>query len=282
MLELRGIKYISTPRPGRRGGGAAIAVRLEKFPLSKLSIKIPRNVEAVWGLLKPKIPSSKIHAIIACSFYSPPNSRSNQALIDHVTTTIHSLINIHANAGIILSGDRNDMSIDSFLSVDPTLSQALKIPTRGANTLDIIASNLRSVYNEPELIPPITPDNPNKGVPSDHSGLIMIPSTSQCLPPKRTKNYRFIRPISESLIPKFKTHLIENPLTFLPNEPVSEMIDKLQYTFNDALKSVFPEKRILCSPDDVPWFTEEFRLMRRQRQRRYARHGKEQQYLQMK
>ena len=39
LLEMRGIKYISTPRPGaQRGGGAAIAVRLEKFNISKLNI----------------------------------------------------------------------------------------------------------------------------------------------------------------------------------------------------------------------------------------------------
>ena len=38
LFEMSGIKYISTPRPGaQRGGGAAIAVRLEKFSISKLS-----------------------------------------------------------------------------------------------------------------------------------------------------------------------------------------------------------------------------------------------------
>ena len=44
MLELRGVKYISTPRPGaQRGGGAA--VRTEKFTISKLNIPIPKSVE---------------------------------------------------------------------------------------------------------------------------------------------------------------------------------------------------------------------------------------------
>ena len=44
LLEIRGIKYISTPRPGaQRGGGAAIAVRLEKFNISKLNIPLPRK-----------------------------------------------------------------------------------------------------------------------------------------------------------------------------------------------------------------------------------------------
>ena len=33
MLELRGIHYISTPRPGRRGGGVGIAARKNRFIL---------------------------------------------------------------------------------------------------------------------------------------------------------------------------------------------------------------------------------------------------------
>ena len=54
LLEISGIKYISTPRPGaQRGGGAAIAVRLDKFTLSKLNIALPKSVEVVWGLMKP-------------------------------------------------------------------------------------------------------------------------------------------------------------------------------------------------------------------------------------
>ena len=61
MLELCGIKYISTPRPGaQRGGGAAIAVRTENFQISKLNILIPKSVEVLWGLLKPKIITGKI------------------------------------------------------------------------------------------------------------------------------------------------------------------------------------------------------------------------------
>ena len=51
MLEMKGVKYISTPCPGaKRGGGAAIAVRMEKFNISKLNIPIPKSVEVVWGL----------------------------------------------------------------------------------------------------------------------------------------------------------------------------------------------------------------------------------------
>ena len=75
---MKGIKYISTPRPGtKRGGGAAIAARLENFSLSKLNIPIPRSLEVVWGLLKPKVITGKIIVIIVCCFYSPPRSKKN-------------------------------------------------------------------------------------------------------------------------------------------------------------------------------------------------------------
>ena len=41
MLEMRGIKYISTPRPGaRRGGGVAIVFSGEKFQVTKLNVEV--------------------------------------------------------------------------------------------------------------------------------------------------------------------------------------------------------------------------------------------------
>ena len=110
MLEMKGIKYISTPRPGaKRGGGAAIAVRLDRFSISKLNIAIPHSIEIVWGLLRPKVTTGKISTIIVSSFYCPPRSRKKSILIDHMTETLQSLLKIHSNAGVIISGDRNDL-----------------------------------------------------------------------------------------------------------------------------------------------------------------------------
>ena len=55
LLELKGIQYISTPRPGlKRGGGTAIAACPNLFSLVKLHIEIPRSLEVVWGSFKTK------------------------------------------------------------------------------------------------------------------------------------------------------------------------------------------------------------------------------------
>ena len=110
MLELDGLKYISTLRPNnKKGGGTAIIVNQDRFSVEKLEITIPNNLEVVWGLLKPKFKSFKFKKIILCSFYSPPKSRKNTKLADHIIGTLHMLNTVHPDSGIILGGDKNTM-----------------------------------------------------------------------------------------------------------------------------------------------------------------------------
>ena len=130
MLELKGIHYISTPRPGKkRGGGAALAFSPKNFNLKKLNITIPKPVEAVWGILRPTYPNGRISEIIVCCFYSPPNAGKNLPLLDHVTKNLQELLIAHKNAGIIIMGDRNDMDIAALVSIDPSLNQLVTKPT---------------------------------------------------------------------------------------------------------------------------------------------------------
>ena len=55
LLELDGLKYISTPRPKRRGGGAAILCNLTKFRVKELPIQVPKDLEVIWALARPKM-----------------------------------------------------------------------------------------------------------------------------------------------------------------------------------------------------------------------------------
>ena len=92
LFEMKDTRYFSTARPGtKRGGGAAITAKGNKFYVSKLNIEIPKPLEIVWGMLRPKIIFGGVSKIIICSFYSPPNSRKKSALIDHMAVTINKL-----------------------------------------------------------------------------------------------------------------------------------------------------------------------------------------------
>ena len=69
MLEVEGLKYISTPRASyKRCGGCAIVAHLPKFSLEKIDVTIPRSVEVVYGLLRPKQPSAQLREITAVAF----------------------------------------------------------------------------------------------------------------------------------------------------------------------------------------------------------------------
>ena len=63
MMEMNGIKYISTPRlDGRRGGGVAIAFSEERFYVSKLNIEVKKPLECMFTLIKPKNAVGKIQS----------------------------------------------------------------------------------------------------------------------------------------------------------------------------------------------------------------------------
>ena len=115
MLEIKGISYISTPRPGLRRGGA-IAANPTNFSLVKLHIDIPHNLEVVWGLLRQTRAVGRIRKIMVCPFSSPPHSKKKNILIDHILTVISILRVEHPDAPAIISCDKNlSLVTGSFL-----------------------------------------------------------------------------------------------------------------------------------------------------------------------
>ena len=109
LLETEGLKYFSTPRPSG-WGEAAIIVNQEKFTAEKLNIFIPHNLEVVWSILKPKDAEAKYKRIIICSFYSPPNSKKNLKLTDHLVTTLQMLHTQYPDSPMMLGADKNNTS----------------------------------------------------------------------------------------------------------------------------------------------------------------------------
>ena len=200
LFELKGFQYISTPRFGnKRGGGAAILVDTEKYSISKLSVPNPKKLEIVWGLLKPKFICGRISKIIVCSFYCPPKSKKKTALLEHMTLTLQSLKTTFPTAAVLVSGDRNDLKIDGLLSIDNSLKQIVQKPTRGCKTLTVLLTDIGNLYGEPDIVPPVDVDDPEKGgVPSDHLGVVATPLSDHSKPEIRQKIIRTIRPITET------------------------------------------------------------------------------------
>ena len=207
LLEIDGLEYISNPRPvnsrGLTYGGAAVIVNKAKFSAQKIDVNIPKNLEAVWVLVKPKTNTTKFKKFIACSFYSPPGKLKNTRLADHIVTTLHLLSSRYPDCGLILGADRNGMDISPILDCGLKLRQIVDKNTRGKKILDIIVTNLYSFYNSPIICPPIGPDDLNNGLASDHSVPVCIPHTDRFNPPARKFRIIKYRPLSQSDVGKF-------------------------------------------------------------------------------
>ena len=248
-----------------------------------MNIHIPGNLEVVWGLLRPIEVTGRITKIITCCFYCPPKSTKKAALIDHMTITLQSLLTTYPQAGILISGDKNDLGIDRLLTLDPSLRQIVNKPTLRAKILDIILTNMPSLYKEPEIVQPIPVDNPAKGgVPSDHSGVIVSPLSDASKPAPRKKICRIIRPITSSSIRNLGQVLVNEKWKFLdPSLPSTDLVELFQYYTGQILELFCPTKMCFIRPDQKPWVTESLKLLKRKVQREYYRHGKSIKYSEM-
>ena len=277
LLELHGLEYYSKPRPvnnrGNSYGGAAVIINKEKFFGKKIDVAVPKNMEVVWVLVKPKYNAAKFKKFIACSFYSPPNNRKNSQLADYIVKTLHML----ACSGLILGADRNRMDILPILDCGLKLRQIVDKNTHGRKILDIIITNLYSYYNMPIICPPIGPDNPKTAEASDHFVPVCFPHTNRFKPPQR--NYRIIkyRPLPQSGVNKFGEWITAESWQSVNDESSpTEQVSQLHKMLSQKLETFCPEKSLKISQFDKPFITAE--LKRLHRQREYWKHRKSLKY----
>ena len=66
------------------------------------------------------------------------------------------------------------MDFKALTKISSTFKQMVTFPTRGNNILDIFVTNMKKNFKMSPL-PPLTPDNPRLGMPSDHVGVLAHP-----------------------------------------------------------------------------------------------------------
>ena len=107
------------------------------------------------------------------------------------------------NAGVVIGGDKNDLNITPLLDGIPRLRQIVTKPTLKSKVLDIMLTNMHALYCVPIIAPPVDPDDPLCGVPSDHSTPIAIPLSGDTLQQVLEYITRVNRPLLESGILEF-------------------------------------------------------------------------------
>jgi hypothetical protein len=248
ILEIKGIQYISTPRPGpRRGGGTALACSQQNFILTKLNIHIPASFEACFGLLKPKNPRGKVTQFICCSFYSPPHSKFRNKLAEFLVVTLGQVRTVHQGSRVIVAGDRNDMAIDLITTLDPTLKQVVRGYTNKLKTklLDVVYTDCQDLLQEPSILPPMQVDEGKVGKDSDHCGVELLPRTNLAPAGRTVREKVTVRPYPESKLIDFGFLLVNESWNNLKdNMSSTEMVDSFVSLNNKLVDKGFPTKEI--------------------------------------
>ena len=283
MMEMDGLKYFSTTRPrGKRGGGAAIIVNTERFQAEKLDVHIPHKLEIIWAFAKPKSEDAQFKKIVLCSFYSPPRSRLRNKLKDHIIGTLQMLTTKYPGCGILCGGDKNKMDISSLINNDLKLRQIVSQPTRKKEILDILLTNLFSYYNCPIIIPPVQPDVPGQGVPSDHSVPLCVPHTDPNNPPSRSYKTIISRPLPDSKVRQFGQWITaESWDVIVQEDDPSQQVRDFEATIMQKLETYLPQKITKLGIEDKPFMNSELKTLKRRRMREYRSKGKSKKYLKL-
>ena len=161
--------------------------------------------------------------------------------------------------------------------------QIVRFPTHGRKILDVVLTNIWTFYNDPVIVDPIPVDDPSKGVPSDHLGVVVEPITDPGVPPIRRKHIISFRPKPESKIRDFGNNVCQMSWDFMsPSLSSTELTDAFQNKISEMVDHHFPLKTITVTDSDQPWITNDLKKLKRSRQREFCRHGKSPKYYDLK
>ena len=277
-LELEGIQYISNTRLERRGGGAAISLISGDFTLTRLEVIAPKNLEVVWGIVRPKTPTSQFKGIIVCSFYSVPYSKRKSQLIEHITINYETLKAGNKDCFFLLGGDKNDLDIRHLLDISPNFHQHNTKPTHNLKNIDVMVSDMVHLYGDSEIYPSVPTDIPDGqtggGKPSDHSVVVSRPRLERLSKPARELVTKKTRRMDDEKKMRIGQWVQQESWEDVYNgNTASGMAVQFTKVVFEQLDKICPEEEIQISKMEGKETSLALQSIARQKLREYTRHG---------
>ena len=185
-----------------------------------------------------------VKRIAVGSYYVSPRSRHKQETIDHIVDTIQILRSKYNNdISFLIGGDFNRTPISDVLDSYGALKQIISVPTRNTATLEIIMTDLHTMFHPPTTIPPLQVDTNKKGKDGDHEIVILAPINNQQYKVQRKKKTIVTRPLPQSQIMNFEKAIIFNNWDeMFKDKNIDEKVESFHGYLRFNLDKYFPEK----------------------------------------
>ena len=152
------------------GGGCAIIYDKNRFEATDPEITVPEDVEAIWTVLTPiskDVKKLRVQRIAVGSIYVSPRSKVKTETIEHIVESIHMLRAQYDNhINFCIGGDFNHLDTTEILDSYGALQQIISVPTRKSATLEILLTDLHTLYHPPTTLPPLQVDQDKQDISS--------------------------------------------------------------------------------------------------------------------
>ena len=271
-------KVISYKRPYPKvGGGAAIIYTEQNFFVEEARVPIENGVEACWAIFTPKYKQlPNIHRICVGSIYISPGSKYKQESIDHIIDVMFQMkaqfgnqVNFH------ISGDFNKYPVSDILSANGALKQVVSVATRKSAILEVILTDLATLYSPPTSLPPLEVDEGMKGSASDHNIIVFAPRTNTQFKKERQFTSISYRPLPPSRIQEFGQEIVRHSwIEVLECEDGHQKAAHFHGTITRLRDKYFPEKVVKMSSMDKEWMHPHLKSIYTDMTREYFNHRK--------
>ena len=280
LLQMDNYKVHSHRRPkvkaNRQPGGACALIYNEnRFDVTNLDVHVPKGVEACWSVFKPKNKTDLIEYIAIASVYVSPNSVYKTATIKHVIETIHLLrAKFDNKINYLIGGDLNRLKIDKILDCYGPLRQIITAPTRHSATLENIITDLHTLYQAPECLPPLQVDLDKEGKDSDHN-IVILPPITISNNNQRKKRPVVTRPLTDSGMEQFRQFISShNWDEVLGENCIDQKVVNFHSTIRNKLDEYFPEQVVMVSYLDKKWMNPTLKTLLRKIKREFYKRRK--------
>ena len=226
----------------------------------------------------------KVKRIAVESYYVSPRSKHKQETIEHIIDTIHVLrAKFDNEIHFLIGGDFNKLNISDILDCYGALKQIISVPTRKSATLEIILTDLHTMFHPPTTLPPLQVDLDKLGKDSDHNIVVFAPKSNISYKTDRKKKIVKTRPLPDSEILNFEKNLIRYPWDeIFMNKTVDEQVELFHDFLRSNLEKYFPEKCTKISTLDKKWMSPQLKQLHRSMQREFYKHRKSEKYRKLK
>ena len=277
-LKMEHYKVISYRRPPPRvGGGAAIIYTEQNFTVEAPQAPVEEGVEACWAIFTPRskdLPNVK--RICVGSVYIAPKSRFKQQSVDHIVDVMFQMKARYGNqVNFAISGDFNKYPVCDILSANGSVKQILSVPTRKSAILEVILTDLATLYYPPTSRPPLEVDQGKKGSDSDHNIVILSPISSAQFKKDRIRTTITHRPLPQSKVQDFGRDLV--PHSWIEVLEAEDGHQKARHFHNTLMwfrDKHFPEKTVKMSSFDKDWMHPDLKHLHGQMTKEYFQNRK--------